>query len=69
MVGPIFDFPSTRILEKSIEDGIAQGIEKGIRITALKMIAAKASDDIISEYTGLTLDEITELKESVNNEA
>jgi hypothetical protein len=65
MVGPIFDFPSTRIIEKSFEDGI----EKGIRKTALKMIAAKASDDIISEYTGLSLDEINKLKESVNSEA
>lgn len=60
MVGPILDLD----IFKDYDEGVADGIRK----TALKMIAAEASDDIISEYTGLSLDEITELKESINSE-
>ena len=49
-------------IEKGIEKGIEQGIEQGIEKVALNMKLAGIEFDIIMLATGLTRDEIAELK-------
>ena len=49
-------------IEKGIEKGIEQGIEQGIEKVAINMKLAGIEFDIIMRATGLTRDEIVELK-------
>ena len=69
MVGPILNLDIFRIHDEGVEEGIEKGIEKGIRKTALNMLAADIPLDTVLKCTGLSLDEINELKETVNTEA
>jgi predicted transposase/invertase (TIGR01784 family) len=62
-----------RGIEKGIEKGIAKGIEKGIEkgikkaneLFAKKMIKNDESDERIAFYTGLSIKQITEIRESI----
>ncbi len=58
-----------RGIEKGIEKGIAKGIEKGIKkaneLFAKKMIKNDESDERIAFYTGLSIKQITEIRESI----
>ncbi|MCM1273672.1 MAG: hypothetical protein NC088_12945, partial [Bacteroides sp.] len=58
-------------VEDGLEQGIAQGIEQGIaqgaEQLAIKMLKAdKLSVAEISEYSGLTIEQVTELKAEIS---
>ena len=48
-------------MEKGIEKGIEKGREEGIKKVALNMLLKKLDEKIISDSTGLTLEEIKKL--------
>ena len=50
--------------EEGREEGIKEGREEGINSTASKMLKKDMEVDLISELTGLSIDEIIKLKES-----
>ena len=52
----------TTSVEKGIEQGIEQGIAKNKLDVARKLLEKNVSLDIISESTGLTIEEINNLK-------
>ncbi len=54
--------------EEGREEGIEKGIEKGIEQTALNMIKNEVPDEKIALYTGLSMEQITRLRESVKKE-
>lgn len=61
------DEDEERLLKNSfIEQGIEQGIEQNKISTAKKMLEKNIDIDSIKEITGLSLDEIKELKKSSN---
>lgn len=61
------DEEEERLLKNSfIEQGIEQGIEQNKISTAKKMLEKNIDIDSIKEITGLSLDEIKELKKSSN---
>lgn len=49
-------------LEKGLAEGKAEGKAEGIRETALKMLELSMSIDVISSVTGLTEEQINELR-------
>lgn len=69
MVGPILDLEIFRIHDEAFEEGIEIGKTEEKRNTALNLLNTNVSVDIISQCTGLSLDEINKLRESVNSEA
>ncbi|WP_044973672.1 hypothetical protein [Ruminococcus sp. HUN007] len=69
MVGPILNLDIFRIHDEAFEEGIEIGKTEEKRNTALNLLNTNVSVDIISQCTGLSLDEINKLKESVNSEA
>ncbi|MDY3934639.1 MAG: hypothetical protein SOZ11_03795 [Bacilli bacterium] len=61
------DEDEERLLKNSfIEQGIEQGIEQNKISTAKKMLEKNIDIDSIKEITGLSLDEIKELKKRSN---
>lgn len=54
------------VLEKGIEKGINKGINKGIEQVALNMIKHGESDKKIALYTGLSIEQITEIRKKSN---
>ena len=61
------DEDEERLLKNSfIEQGIEQGIEQNKIFTAKKMLEKNIDIDSIKEITGLSLDEIKELKKRSN---
>ena len=54
-------------LEEGHEQGFEQGIEQGVQVVAKNMLKNNVSLDLISTYTGLTLDEINALKGNEKN--
>ena len=61
MLGPILDLDIIRIHD--------EGIEEGIKKTAVNMLNADIPVDIISKCTGLSLEELNELKEKPDSES
>ena len=55
-------------LEEGHEQGFEQGIEQGVQVVAKNMLKNNVSLDLISTYTGLTLDEINALKGNEKNQ-
>ena len=51
-------------MKKGIKEGIKEGRKEGINSTASKMLKKDMEVDLISELTGLSIDEIIKLKES-----
>ena len=63
----LYDEDEERLLKNSfIEQGIEQGIEQNKISTAKKMLEKNIDIDSIKEITGLSLDEIKELKKRSN---
>ena len=59
----VLDQIEKRGIEKGIEQGIKQGIEQGIEQTAINMLnAGKLSIEEISSYSGLSIEQVLELK-------
>lgn len=54
------------VLEKGIEKGINKGINRGIEQVALNMIKHGESDKKITLYTGLSIEQITEIRKKSN---
>ena len=52
-----------KLIKQGMEKGMEKGVEKGIEQTALNMLKAGISVEIISKTTGLTEDEISLLSE------
>lgn len=53
-------------LERGLEQGLERGLEQGIRQSALRMIkAGKLSSEEIALYSGLTLEQVTELEKEL----
>ncbi|MEG0995201.1 MAG: hypothetical protein RSE91_04480, partial [Bacilli bacterium] len=50
-------------IKKGIKQGIEQGIEQGIINTAKKLLKNSIDINIIAESTGLSIDEIKNLKD------
>ncbi len=55
-------------IEKGIEKGMVKGIEKRNEQIALNMIRNKETDEKIALYTGLPMERIAEIRESVKKE-
>ena len=54
------------LLEQGLEQGLQQGIEQGIAQTAINMLkAGKLPVEEISSYTGLTIEQVLELKKGL----
>lgn len=57
--------------EKALAEGIsigeARGIEKGVEKTAINMLKQKLDDKLICSVTGLSLEEITKLKNRISS--
>lgn len=51
-----------RGIEQGIKQGIQQGIDQGVKNTALNMLQKKIDISLISECTGLSIEEINSLK-------
>ena len=49
--------------EEGIEEGIEKGMEKGIKEVTLNLLEKDIALDIISETTGLSLEEIRSLRD------
>ena len=63
----LYDEDEERLLKNSfIEQGIEQGIEQNKISTAKKLLEKNIDIDSIKEITGLSLDEIKELKKRSN---
>ena len=50
-------------MQKRFEDGLEQGLEKGIEKTAINMLKQDLDLQIIAAVTGLSLEQITQLKQ------
>ena len=50
-------------LEKIVQRGIEKGIEQGIAQVALNFLRAQFEDKVVAANTGLSLKQITSLKE------
>ena len=51
-------------MKEGVEKGIKQGFKEGILTTAINLLANGIDIDFISKITGLSADEIQELKEN-----
>jgi predicted transposase/invertase (TIGR01784 family) len=51
-------------IAEGIKKGIAEGVEEGIKKVALNMLLKKLDEKIISESTGLSVEEIKKLKQN-----
>ena len=51
-------------IRQGLDQGIRQGMDQGIKKTAANMLKQKTDVRFISEVTGLSIDQITELKDS-----
>lgn len=51
-----------QVREKYIEQ---KGIEKGLKKTAINLLKMGITDEIVAEGTGLTLEEIREIKKQI----
>jgi hypothetical protein len=54
------------VMDQKFDDGLAQGKIKERFEVARKMLAKNKSDDEILEFSGLTLEELAELKQQLN---
>ena len=52
-------------LEQGIEQGIEQGLEQGIELTAINMLKQNVDVAFVVQCTGLTLEHVEQLKESL----
>ena len=50
--------------EQGFEEGLEKGLEEGIKKVALSMLDSNAPIDLISKYTGLTIETIKSLRQS-----
>ena len=50
--------------EEQREEGKKEGIQKGIREIVQKMVQSKESDDKIIKYTGISKEELKNIKEA-----
>ncbi|WKN46397.1 PD-(D/E)XK nuclease family transposase [Tunicatimonas pelagia] len=55
-------------IEQGIEQGIEKGIEQGIEQVARNGIKQGKSDELIMDLTGLSLEQVTYLKEKLKSE-
>ena len=51
-------------IQIGIEKGIEKGKEEGVKKVAINMLLRKLDEKIISESTGLTIEEIQKLKQN-----
>ena len=54
-------------MDQGIAQGIKQGVDQGIKKTAVNMLKQKIDVKVISDVTGLSIDQITELRSSASS--
>ena len=65
MGGALIETTARTILNQGIKQGFNEGLEEGRMQFATKMIEAGESSDKIALYTGLTVEQVHELKEKM----
>ena len=65
--GKVFTAKTKKALAEGISIGEARGIEKGVEKTAINMLKQKLDDKLICSVTGLSLEEITKLKNRISS--